>query len=62
MARPPDLLKTDSPEIWASEFMRIKREKGWTSDDIDFGLMWGWFTRAMAVRGLMREKGKNVSR
>ncbi len=49
-------MQTDDPEVWASEFIRIKDEKGWGIDDIDFGLMMGWFARAMVVKELNREK------
>ena len=49
---PIDLLQTDNPEVWANEFVRIKNEKGWGIDDIDFGLMLGWFARAMVVKEL----------
>lgn len=32
---------------WAEFFMQTKAEKKWTIDDIDLGLMIGWFANAM---------------
>ncbi len=48
--RSVDLLQTNDAAVWAAEFERCKRKNGWTIDDIDEGLMIGWFANAMAAQ------------
>lgn len=44
------LLQTNNAMTWAEEFVRIKKEKGWTLEDIEEGLMVAWFANAMAAQ------------
>jgi hypothetical protein len=41
-----DELGTDAMK-WATAFCQIKRKQGWTSEEIDEGLMVGWFANAI---------------
>jgi hypothetical protein len=34
-------------KVWADFFMRTKKEQNWKIEDIDEGLMLGWFANAM---------------
>ena len=45
-----NLLETADAAVWAKEFVRIKRETGWTIDDIDESLMIAWFANAMCAQ------------
>jgi len=42
-----ELLGTNDAMIWATEFCNTKKKIGWTLEDIDEGLMVGWFANAM---------------
>ena len=44
------LLTTNDAVVWAEEFVRTKKEQNWTLDDIDEGLMVGWFANAMCAQ------------
>jgi len=44
-----NLLSTDDAEVWANDFCHRKEKNNWTIDDIDFGLMLGWFANAMTA-------------
>ena len=37
----------DDARRWAEAFCRIKERQGWSPDDIDEGLMIGWFANAI---------------
>lgn len=45
----PELLRTcgDDGMAWASAFCQIKSKMDWTLDDIDEGLMVGWFANVI---------------
>ena len=45
-----DLLQTNDAYVWAQEFIRRKKDNDWSLDDIDEGLMIGWFANAMAAQ------------
>ena len=45
-----DLLQTTDAMVWAKEFVRICKTAGWTLEDIDKGLMVGWFANAMGAQ------------
>jgi hypothetical protein len=36
-------------QAWAKFFIKTKNEMGWTEQDIDEGLMIGWFANAMGA-------------
>jgi len=42
-----ELLETNDAMLWATEFCNTKKKMGWTLEDIDEGLMVGWFANAM---------------
>ena len=42
-----ELLSTASAQIWAKAFIQHKEDNNWKLEDIDEGLMIGWFTNAM---------------
>ena len=44
------LLQTTDAKVWADEFVKTKNNMGWTIDDIDEGLMIGWFANAMCAQ------------
>ena len=57
-----ELLQCTDALTWAAEFERIKQEQGWTIDDINEGLMIGWFANAMcAMRDAIARKTVNVT-
>jgi hypothetical protein len=39
--------RDDDAMAWAEAFCRTKRERGWSLDEIDEGLMVGWFANAI---------------
>ena len=43
------LVHTGDAQVWAKEFVKYKNKCGWTLDDIDEGLMIGWFANAMCA-------------
>jgi hypothetical protein len=45
-----DLLGTTDAMVWAQEFVRILKKQEWSLEDIDEGLMVGWFANAMAAQ------------
>ena len=45
-----NLHETTDAVAWAAEFVRIKKEQGWTLDQIDKALMIGWFANAMCAQ------------
>ena len=42
-----DLLQTNDAMVWAIEFVKTLKKCNWTLNDIDEGLMVGWFANAM---------------
>jgi hypothetical protein len=44
------LAETTDASVWAAEFMRTKKEQGWTLEEIDEDLMLGWFANAMCAQ------------
>lgn len=45
-----DLHGSTDASVWAAEFVRHMKKNGWTIDDIDEGLMLGWFANAMCAQ------------
>ena len=45
-----ELLETNDAMVWAKEFVATKNKMGWSLNDIDEGLMVGWFANAMAAQ------------
>ena len=45
-----DLLQTNDALVWAQEFIDTMRRQNWDLNDIDEGLMIGWFANAMAAQ------------
>jgi len=45
-----DLLATNDAMVWAVEFCKTKKKINWSLEDIDEGLMVGWFANAMAAQ------------
>ena len=46
------LYSTTDALVWAQEFVKCKEKNGWSLDDIDEGLMTGWFANAMLAQEL----------
>ncbi len=45
-----DLLATNDAIVWAEEFVKSMKKNKWSLDDIDEGLMVGWFAHAMCAQ------------
>ena len=45
-----NLHNTTDAQVWAKEFVRLKHKNNWTVDDIDEGLMIGWFANAFCTQ------------
>ena len=52
------LLQTNDAMVWAVEFVRTSKENNWTIEDIDEGLMVGWFANAMVAQEIKTLKGQ----
>jgi hypothetical protein len=50
------LLQTNDAMVWAEEFVKTKKRKGWSANDIDEGLMLCWFANAMAAQEFKEAK------
>jgi len=49
--------------VWAEQFVKHKKDNNWTIDDIDDGLLLGWFSNAMeAVRDQMQRQMEDIAR
>jgi len=57
MTKGVNLLETTDAMVWAKEFVRTKNRMKWTLDDIDEGLMVGWFANAMAAQEFKDTRG-----
>jgi len=44
-----ECMQTDDALIWAKDFMSTMKENNWSIEDIDEGLMIGWFANAIEV-------------
>ena len=55
MTKEIDLLQSVDAKEWAEEFVKTKKSKRWTIEDIDESLMVAWFAAAMmAVHDKLR--------
>jgi hypothetical protein len=52
------LMQTNDAMVWAVEFVRTLKENNWTIEDIDEGLMVGWFANAMCAQKIKTLKIK----
>ena len=50
-----NLLETNDAAVWAKVFVEYKKENNWTLEDIDEGLMVGWFASAMAAQEFSKD-------
>ena len=54
------LLASNDALVWAKAFEQYKKENNWSLEEIDEGLMIGWFANAMAAQefAMIREQEK----
>ncbi|MCK9369326.1 hypothetical protein M0R04_05255 [Candidatus Dojkabacteria bacterium] len=55
-----EFIDTNDAMVWAIEFVKCKNENNWTLNDIDEGLMVGWFANAMAIQEVIDHKRKKL--
>lgn len=65
MTEKPDYVAMNGPKFlaacrddamkWAEAFCQIKKARGWTLDEIDEGLMVGWFANAIENACILRK-------
>ena len=48
--------QTDDATVWSKDFVKTLHENNWTIEDIDEGLMLGWFANAIEVSTDIRSK------
>ena len=58
--KPNTLLASNDALVWAKAFEQYKKENNWSLEEIDEGLMIGWFANAMAAQefAMIREQEK----
>lgn len=54
------LLGTNDAMVWAEEFVKTMQRNKWEPNDIDEGLMVGWFANAMVAQEMATEKTKTL--